>query len=60
MNWRSFTLLYMLAAVICYCFVYRRDVLSDDNLSRQREISREERKLKAIKQKVSSLTQNQC
>lgn len=30
--------------------------MSDDNLSRQREISREERKLKAIKQKVSLLT----
>lgn len=34
-----------------------RDVLSDDNLSRQREISREERKLKAIKQKRDEETQ---
>ena len=30
----------------------RKDILSEDSLTRQRDIAKEERKLKAIKQKV--------
>ena len=45
-------------SVLCHSFifsVYRRNLLSEDSLARQREISKEEKKLKAIKQKVTVL-----
>lgn len=38
--------------VILIRSVYRKDVLSEESLLRQREIAKEERKLKAVKKKV--------
>lgn len=42
-------------SIMIYC-VSRKDLLSDESLVRQREIAKEERKLKAIKQKVISFS----